>query len=1379
MVWTTTGSSGANPTGNVFVADWNLNEVVESTWGGSSWSDLSSPMTTGLSHPTRVAVDGSGNVYIANEQSNEVVEASWTGSGWSTATTVSTTQLNMPEDVAVDSHGGIYIADFGNNRLVRESYGAVTFGSVPAGTSTAKISTFFAFGTPGILGSVAVLTQGATGLDFANAHTGSCSPGHSYNAGDVCTIDVTFTPRYAGTRYGTAVLKDASGNALATAYLYGLGTGPQIAFAPVDKNGAPLSESVLTVSGTANPAPVGIATDAAGNVYVADFANKQVVKLSPVPGGGINQLVVASGLGGPRGIAADGAGNVYVADMDGGQLYEVPWNGSGYLAPIPLLPSGTHSPAVVAVDGNGNIFFTDALTAYAGVIQGGSLSPLTLPPGLTPAGLAFDSAGDLFITDYAGNSVVELPAANSPWTASWGSPVTVYSGSLLSAPARFGIDASGTLYIADTGNHRVARISCTSTAVDLCTSWGDPATVVTGMSVSDTAYDAALDGAGNLYIPVFTGTPRLLKEDYTDAPSLTFAITELSLYDTVTSPQTVTIGNIGNANLTTQGAPSVPTDFDFTHSGLTTCAVLAGSGTLTPGQTCDLSVTFNPWHPGNPLEESLTLTDNNLNAPGATQSIQFTGTAYAPAALLTPSSLTFGNQTEYSTSTPWTVNLTNNSNTRLLISSISIGGADASVFSIQSKTCGTELAGNSSCSISITFTPSGARDFAATLSVSDNAMGSPQSIPLTGTGTGLNAFLAPASLNFVNQTAGVTSSAQQVSLTNSSNGALTITGITFGGADASLFSQTNNCGTTLAGNSSCNIQVTFTPTAAGTFKATLLANDDAPGSPQSIPLNGTVTGASALLTPSSLTFGNQTEYSTSTPWTVNLTNNSSASLSIASISIGGADASAFSIQSQTSRSTLAGNSSCSISITFTPSGVRSFAARLSVSDDAPGSPQSIPLTGTGTALVANLAPASLNFVNQTAGVVSSAQQVSLTNSSNGALTISGITIGGADPSQFSQTNNCGTTLAGNSSCTIQVTFTPTAAGTFRATLSANDNAPGSPQSIPLVGTAVPQAQIINFNLASPIRFPVAPITLSATASSGLPVTFSLLSGPANLAGNVLTITGAGTVVVAANQTGNATYESAPQVTVSLTVTPRIDSLSPPNKIAGSSGFTLTVTGAGFDASSTVYWNTVALTTSYVDSKTLTAQVPSSDIATAGTSSISVNAPGLGTSNSLTFQIDSGSNITPPAFATATATVTAGTSASYSVTIPSSATNISVSCLNLPSGTTCSYLPSTSTVTIKTSSSTPSGTYQIVIVFTETLPGAASGFVFLPILLLPLTSARRRKALLGRISFLVCLGLVLLALASGGCSGGGSGNGSNPPAQTHTVTSSGAVLLTVQ
>jgi hypothetical protein len=123
---------------------------------------------------------------------------------------------------------------------------------------------------------------------------------------------------------------------------------------------------------------------------------------------------------------------------------------------------------------------------------------------------------------------------------------------------------------------------------------------------------------------------------------------------------------------------------------------------------------------------------------------------------------------------------------------------------------------------------------------------------------------------------------------------------------------------------------------------------------------------------------------------------------------------------------------------------------------------------------------------------------------------------------------------------------------------------------------------------------------------------------------------------------------------------------------------------------------------------------------------------------------------------------------------------SVSCLNLPVGAGCSY-PSANTVTITTTSATPPGTYQITIVFTETVSGAASGWILLPILLLPLAFLRKKLAARGA-WITACLGMVLLAATAfaTGCGGGGGGSSYTPPPppQTHHVTSSGAVTLTV-
>jgi hypothetical protein len=245
--------------------------------------------------------------------------------------------------------------------------------------------------------------------------------------------------------------------------------------------------------------------------------------------------------------------------------------------------------------------------------------------------------------------------------------------------------------------------------------------------------------------------------------------------------------------------------------------------------------------------------------------------------------------------------------------------------------------------------------------------------------------------------------------------------------------------------------------------------------------------------------------------------------------------------------------------------------------------------------------------------------------------------------------------------------------------------------------------------------------------------------------------------------------------------PVVTSISPTYTTSGSSTFTLKVGGSGFISGSTVYWGTAALTTQYVSAMQLTASVPAADIASVGITTISVQTPtpGGGTSNTLQVEIDSagtGSG-TAPSFTSPTASVAAGSTASYPVTLPTSATSVSASCLNLPTGTSCSYSASSGAVTITTSPSTPKGTYQITVVFSETLPGSTSAFVILPFLLLPLLFIRRKMA--GRGAwFTACIGLILLAgvAAAVGCGGSSSATATNP---THQVNSSGTVSLTVQ
>jgi hypothetical protein len=208
----------------------------------------------------------------------------------------------------------------------------------------------------------------------------------------------------------------------------------------------------------------------------------------------------------------------------------------------------------------------------------------------------------------------------------------------------------------------------------------------------------------------------------------------------------------------------------------------------------------------------------------------------------------------------------------------------------------------------------------------------------------------------------------------------------------------------------------------------------------------------------------------------------------------------------------------------------------------------------------------------------------------------------------------------------------------------------------------------------------------------------------------------------------------------------------------------------------------ALATQDVSATELTAQVTAAQIAAAGIAPITVTtpSPGGGTSNAMQFEVDTAGS-TQAIFASASATVTAGSSATFSVTLPSGATDVSLNCLNLPPGAACSYSSAASTVTITTASSTPKGTYQITMVFSETLPGVAPALIVFPILLLPILFARRRMAK-GGVWLVVCLAIALAAASSmaSGC-GGGVGSSSSPPISnpTYQATSSGVVSLTVQ
>jgi hypothetical protein len=420
------------------------------------------------------------------------------------------------------------------------------------------------------------------------------------------------------------------------------------------------------------------------------------------------------------------------------------------------------------------------------------------------------------------------------------------------------------------------------------------------------------------------------------------------------------------------------------------------------------------------------------------------------------------------------------------------------------------------------------------------------SCTLSGTGNCDDAFLAeltnlqlPAvllsssSLTFGNQTINTTSAPQTVTVTNAGDASLTVTSITLGGTDPGDFAETDNCvsSSPIAPGGSCNVQVTFTPTAAGTRTATLNIGDNAGNSPQAVALSGSAVPTTVSLAPSSLTFGPQPVGTTSAPQNLTLTDTGNGPLAITSITVNGDFA-----QTNNCPVSLKAGASCTITVTFTPTAAGQRTGTVTVTDNGLNSPQTASLAGTGTQAAVSFSPPNVAFGNQTINTTSQSAPVTVGSTGNLALNISAIGVTGANAADFFllglSTCKAGLQLAPGSTCTIQVVFKPAATGPRSAAIAVTDNAAGSPQLVPLSGTGV---QPPDFSLT-------VSGASSATVTAGGTATYTLNAAPiAGFNGTIsLTCTGAPSLSTCTVSPASVTLSgtSASTVTVSVTTTAR-------------------------------------------------------------------------------------------------------------------------------------------------------------------------------------------------------------------------------------------------
>jgi hypothetical protein len=311
---------------------------------------------------------------------------------------------------------------------------------------------------------------------------------------------------------------------------------------------------------------------------------------------------------------------------------------------------------------------------------------------------------------------------------------------------------------------------------------------------------------------------------------------------------------------------------------------------------------------------------------------------------------------------------------------------------------------------------------------------------------------------------------------------LSISSISVTGANAADFAQSNNCGTSLAANASCTINVTLNPSAVGTRTASLTVVDGA--ATRNIPLTGTAVAQAALLNPANaMVFDAQSVGMVSAIQAVTLTNTGSGPLPVTRVTISTSGESNQFAQTNDCGTTLARGASCTINVTFVPTTAGSKLERLTVK--YAGGMQTVTLRGTAAAPASTLTPGMpIVFGNQLIGTGSGAVALTLSNDGVIPLSISGITIGAwGQQGQFAQTNTCGTSLAAGASCTISVSFTPSTAGSKLATLIVSDAAGG--HAVALSGTGVTSLTAVT--TASPVATSAGPVVSTAPMVAAISV----------------------------------------------------------------------------------------------------------------------------------------------------------------------------------------------------------------------------------------------------------------------------------------------------
>ncbi|MGH9738128.1 MAG: beta strand repeat-containing protein [Candidatus Acidiferrales bacterium] len=457
------------------------------------------------------------------------------------------------------------------------------------------------------------------------------------------------------------------------------------------------------------------------------------------------------------------------------------------------------------------------------------------------------------------------------------------------------------------------------------------------------------------------------------------------------------------------------------------------SSTIPAGQSSTVQVRFAPQSAG-AATGSLTVTSDATDSPMA---VSLAGTGTLPTLTLSPTALNFNNVTIGQTSSE-SVSLINNGNANLLLTAATVTGNG---FAISGLSLPKTLPAGQSITLGVQFTPTSARAASGSVSFTDNAASSPQTLLLTGSAVAAPQLsISPSSVAFSNVNVGGNAT-KTVTVSNTGNVTLNITAASISGSGYTM----TFAPTTINAGANTTFSVAFAPTVEGSAAGNISITSNSPGSPASVALSGTGMQALGSANPASIAFGNVVVGNNNSD-VISLKNTGNSTLSFSQVNVSG---SGFSISGLTTSTTIAAGASLNFNAAFAPTSANPSSGTITLSTNGSPAQISIPLNGTGTSATESLSSSSssLSFGNVQVGNTNTLT-ATLTNTGNANVTISGVTVTGTGYTTSGITS--GMILTPNQTATLTVNFAPTGLGSDPGSVSIASDATSSP-AISLTG----------------------------------------------------------------------------------------------------------------------------------------------------------------------------------------------------------------------------------------------------------------------------------------------------------------------------------------